>query len=92
MIYLALIGATLLVVRSTIFAPVRRHWPALLGCAQCSGTWVGIVAGATGLATTGRGRAIDAVIIGCATGFLALLADGVLLRLLGDPESSTPKE
>jgi hypothetical protein len=33
----ALIGATLLVVRSTIFRSVRRLYPALLECCQCSG-------------------------------------------------------
>lgn len=81
----ALIGATLLIVRSTIFAPIRRLWPSLLGCAQCTGTWVGAVAGASGVVVTGHGRALDAVIVGAATSFLSLLADAVLLRLLGDP-------
>lgn len=81
----ALVGATLLVVRGTIFAPVRRFWPALLECPQCTGTWVGIAAGASGLVTTGHGRVLDALVVGCATSFLALVADALLLKLLGDP-------
>jgi hypothetical protein len=82
----ALIGTTLIVVRSTIFRPIRRLWPDLLECSQCTGAWVGAVAGATGLVTTGHGgRVLDALIVGAATSFLALLADAVLLKLLGDP-------
>lgn len=44
MIWLLLLGAlgfTLVVTTSTIAAPVRRLWPALLTCAQCTGFWVG---------------------------------------------------
>jgi len=87
----ALIGATLLVVRSTVFRPIRRLWPALLECSQCTGTWVGVAAGATGVVSTGHGRLLDAVIVGAATSFLSLLADAVLLNLLGDPnEKNAP--
>lgn len=81
----ALIGTTLLVVRSTIFGPVRRLWPALLHCSQCFGTWVGIAAGASGLVRIGHGRILTALVVGAATSFLSLLADAVLLFLLGDP-------
>jgi hypothetical protein len=83
---LALVGATLIVVRSTIFRPIRRIWPALFECCQCTGAWIGAAAGASGIASAGRGRVLDAVIIGAATSFLALLSDAVLLRLLGDPK------
>jgi hypothetical protein len=86
MFLLALIGITLIVVRSTLFRPFRRLWPALLMCSQCSGAWVGAAAGASGLVTVGHGRVVDAVVVGAATSFLALLADAVLLNLLGDPE------
>ena len=48
MIYVALVGLTLIIVRGTIFRPIRRIWPALLGCAQCSGAWVGMAAGSVG--------------------------------------------
>lgn len=81
----ALVGTTLIVVRGTIFRPVRRLWPALLECSQCTGTWVGGVAGASGLVSTSRGRVLDTLIVGAATSFLSLLADAVLLHLLGDP-------
>jgi hypothetical protein len=81
----ALIGTTLIIVRGSILAPVRNLWPALFGCAQCAGTWVGIAAGASGIVSTGHGRFLDAVIVGAAASFASLLADAVLLRLLGDP-------
>jgi hypothetical protein len=81
----ALIGMTLIVVRSTIFKPIRRLWPTLLECCQCVGMWVGIAAGASGLLTSGHGRVLDAVVAGAATSFLAMSSDAVLLNLLGDP-------
>ena len=87
----ALVGATLIVVRGTIMRRVRAVWPALFECSQCTGTWVGIVAGATGIVSVGQGRVVDAIVVGAATSFLALLADAVLLKLLGDPgEEKTP--
>jgi len=81
----ALIGATLIVVRGTIMRRVRAVWPALLGCSQCSGFWVGVIAGASGIVSVGRGRVVDAIVVGAATSFLALVADAILLKLLGDP-------
>ena len=81
----ALVGATLIVVRGTILRRIRAVWPALLECSQCTGTWVGIVAGATGIVSVGRGHVIDAIVVGAATSFLAMAADAVLLKLLGDP-------
>lgn len=80
----ATVGATLLVVSSTAFKPIRRIWPALFQCGQCVGMWVGGAVGGSGLISTGNGRALDAIIVGCATSFLALLAHAVLLQLLGD--------
>jgi hypothetical protein len=81
----ALVGTTLLLVHGTIFVGLRRIWPALFACAQCTGTWVGAGAGASGLVSTGHGRVLGAVIVGTATSFLSLLAYAVLVRLLGDP-------
>jgi hypothetical protein len=81
----ALIGATLIVVRGTILSPLRRLWPSLFECSQCTGTWVGIVAGASGVVSVGHGCVIDAIVVGAATSFLALMADAILLKLLGDP-------
>ena len=85
LLVLALIGTTLIVVRGTFFRPIRRLWPALLGGSQCVGTWVGVAAGASGIVSPGYGHALDAVIVGAATSFLSLLADAVLLKLLGSP-------
>jgi hypothetical protein len=82
----ALVGATLIVVRSTLFRRLQMLWPGLFRCAQCSGTWVGVAAGASGVVSLGHGRIVDAIIVGAATSFLALLAEAVLLTLLGDPD------
>lgn len=84
-VLLGLIGVTLLIVRGTVFEQIRRVWPAMLGCAQCAGTWVGAAAGASGLVQVGHGRVFDAVVVGAATSFTAMLADAILLYLLGDP-------
>jgi len=82
----ALVGATLIASRSTLFWPVQNIYPPLFGCSQCVGFWVGAAAGVGGLIMTGRGRIVDAVVVGSATSFLAMAADGVLLYLLGDPK------
>lgn len=81
----ALIGTTILVVRSTVFGPIRRLWPALFECSQCFGFWVGVVAGASALVQSGHGLVLNTLVVGAATSFLSLLADAVLLHLLGDP-------
>jgi hypothetical protein len=81
----ALIGTTLIVVRSTLFRPIQRLWPAFFGCSQCVGMWVGTAAGASGVVMLGYGRVLDGAIVGTSTSFLSMLADAVLLRLLGDP-------
>lgn len=83
---LALVGTTLIVVRGSIFAPLQRFWPALFRCAQCSGFWVGAIAGASGIVSTGHAPILDALIVGAASSFGSLLADAILLRLLGNPE------
>ena len=88
-VLLALVGTTLIVVRSTLFRPLQRLWPALFQCSQCFGTWVGIFAGANGIIVIGHGRVWDAVIVGTATSLLSLLTDAVLLKLLGDPEGKS---
>ena len=87
----ALIGTTLIVVRGTIFRPLQRLYPPLFRCCQCTGFWVGVLAGVSGVVSVGRGRAIDAAVVGPATSFLSLVADGVLLKLLGDPEDPEEK-
>ena len=85
MIFVALVGLTLILVRGTIFGPLQRFYPPLFRCAQCVGTWVGIVAGVNGIAPLGYGRLLDAALVGAATSVLALATDAVLLKLLGDP-------
>ena len=85
MIYIALIGLTLIITRGTIFRPLQRLWPALLQCSQCAGWWIGAAAGASGIVSTGHGRLLDALIVGAAASFSSMFADAILLKLLGDP-------
>lgn len=85
MIFVALVGLTLVLVRGTIFRPLQRVWPALFGCSQCVGMWVGAAAGARGIATMNLGRILDAAMVGAATSVLSMAADAALLKLLGDP-------
>ena len=82
----ALVGATLLVVTSTVTRPIRRLFPSLLRCSQCTGFWIGALAGGFGLVSIGRGLVLDALVVGSAISFLAQLADGVLLNLLGETD------
>ena len=82
----ALIGATLILVRGTIFRPLQNRWPVLFRCCQCTGMWVGMVAGASGVVTVGHGPLIDALVVGAATSVLSMGTDGILLKLLGEPE------
>ena len=81
----ALVGATLIITSSAIFRRVRLLYPSLLRCSQCTGFWVGAAAGATGIVSVGRGRAVDALVVGCATSFLAQAADALLTHVLGEP-------
>ena len=86
MVYVALIGLTLIIVRSTICRPLQRLWPVFFRCSQCVGLWIGFTAGVSGIASMERGRIIDAVLVGTATSVLSMAADAVLLKLLGDPD------
>jgi hypothetical protein len=75
-------GITLIIVRGTIFKRFRRFWPSLLECAQCTGWWVGVIIGALAGA-----RGITGILVAGGTSSLAaLLADAILIRLLGDPD------
>jgi len=91
MIYVALIGLTLIIVRGTIFRPVRRIWPALLECSQCTGMWVGAAAGTMGLPREVGGSVVNALLVGASTSLLSMLTDAVLLKLLGDPTPEPEK-
>jgi hypothetical protein len=85
LLILALVGTTLIVARGTVANPIRRIWPALFQCSQCVGFWIGVGAGASGIVSTGHGRALDAFVVGAAASFASMLADATLLKLLGDP-------
>ncbi len=83
MIYVALVGLTLVLVRGTIFTPLQRL--PLFRCSQCVGMWVGLAAGGAGISTMNRGCFLDALLVGGAVSVLSLGTDAVLLKLLGDP-------
>lgn len=85
MIYAALVGLTLIIVRGTIFRPLQRLYPPLLQCAQCTGAWIGIGACALGLTTFDAPRVVDEILVGGAVSLLSMGVDAVLLKLLGDP-------
>lgn len=86
LLLLALVGTTLIIVRGTILRPIQRI--AFFRCSQCVGFWVGVAGGASGLVVAGHGRIADAAVVGTATSFLSMLADAVLLHLLGDPSEA----
>jgi|HubBroStandDraft_4_1064222.scaffolds.fasta_scaffold375191_3 hypothetical protein len=81
----ALVGATLIVVRGSIFGWLQRLYPPLFRCSQCTGFWVGVLAAVSGVLPAGHGRAVDALVVGFAASFLSLAADAVFLTLLGEP-------
>lgn len=81
----ALVGTTLIIVRGTIFGPLQRLWPALFRCAQCAGFWVGVAFALSGVVPDTHGI-LSVLAVGSASSFGSLLADAILLRLLGDPE------
>lgn len=85
----ALIGATLIIVRGTIFRSLQTWLPSLFRCAQCTGFWVGVVAGASRIVVVGQGRLVDAMLVGAATSFLAMAADALLVTMLGEPEEKS---
>lgn len=85
MIWVALVGLTLILVRGTIFERVRQLWPALLTCSRCVGFWVGTLAGAARIVSLGHGQAIDAILVGCAVSVLSISAD-IVLELLSEIE------
>lgn len=89
----ALSGVTIIVVRGEVFAWLRKLWPALLGCAMCTGFWVGTLGAiALGVIPWRLGESlVDLVLAGATVALASLLVDAVLLKLLGGPESGDPE-
>jgi hypothetical protein len=84
---IGLVGVTLILVRGSIFARLRRSVP-ILGCAQCLGFWMGAVPSAYGRfggPWTGWRNAIDilwnATIAGGVISLLSSLAEAILAAL-----------
>lgn len=83
---ISLAGTTLIVVRGTVFGFLQKMWPALFQCAQCAGMWVGASFAAIGAVQVHPNVFINAFFVGSATSLTALLADALLVKLLGDPD------
>ncbi len=78
----AAIGATLIVVRGTIFNRLRPFWPAMFACSQCTGFWIGAALGAS----LGAAEIVKNVFVyGCVVSVLSLATDIVLCKLAGGP-------
>ena len=85
-VIVALVGATIIITRGTIFARLQTSWPKFFTCSMCVGFWIGAVSmlvlrpGSKTWEST-----VDFFLDGCSISLLALAVDAVLLKLLGDP-------
>ena len=96
----AAVGATLVVVHSTIAMWFRRLWPKLLCCPQCSGFWVGCAFGAATAyqqSAEPLGFAMLVACFGFATSVLATATSLLMYAATGrrgpaPPDPCAPKE
>ena len=90
---LGAVGVTNILVRGSVFAWLRRQvgFRALLGCAMCTGWWVGVVAGAAELEVhqVVVRQVAGVVVLGGAVSALATLLDFTLACL--DSHTTTEK-
>lgn len=84
---LAAVGATIIVTRSTLFRPLQDFYPTFFACSMCVGFWTGVFARLSGVVSIGLTGLLGLFVTGTATSFLSLLADAVLIKLLGDPNN-----
>lgn len=84
---LGLVGSTIIVVRGAIFNWLRKGWGAYyFGCSMCLGFAVGAVGSAViAHGAHGYDNIVNFVLDGASVSLLALAADAILLKLLGDP-------
>ena len=82
----ALAGVTLIVTRGTIFEPLQRRFPALMKCPMCFGFWVGLGDGILSSEAIAWSLVWPIVLSGATVSLASLLADALLIKLLGDPE------
>lgn len=86
-LFLALVGTTIIVTRSTLFRPLQTFYPMFFACSMCVGFWVGVFAVLSGIVTPESPGLRGLFVVGTATSFLSLLSDAVLIKLLGDPNN-----
>lgn len=87
LLLVAFVGMTIVLVRGSIFSPLRSKL-SVLNCSLCTSVWVGGVGHGLLACQAGQKWFLiieSSLLFGSATAVLALLADAVLLRLLGDP-------
>lgn len=93
-VILALVGATIIITRGTIFSRVQKFWPHFFTCSLCVGFWIGAVSmlalrhgsGASAGHSLTWWAIADFFLDGATVALLSLASDAVLLKLLGDPE------
>jgi hypothetical protein len=73
------VGATMILVRGTIFARVRAWAPSFLGCALCVGFWSGLLFAAA----RGARDPLDLFVLACATSLLSFFAILIVYKLEG---------
>jgi len=90
---LGAVGVTNILVRGSVFAWLRRQigFRALLGCAMCTGWWIGVLAGAAELDVhqVVVRQVVGVIVIGGAVSALATLLDFTLAFL--DSHTTTEK-
>lgn len=94
-VILALVGATIIITRGTIFKGLQRsRLGGFFTCSLCVGFWIGAVslfvlrhgAGSYAGHSLTWWAVADFFLDGASVALLSLAADAVLLKLLGDPE------
>lgn len=87
--YLALVGATLVVVRGSIFKALRARVK-FLACAQCSGWWIGALGAQVYPAADLATRVRETLIMAFATSVLAMTVDILHSHFAGEPLPEPP--
>jgi hypothetical protein len=90
--YLALVGATLVIVRGSIFKGLRARVK-FLACAQCSGWWIGALGAQVYPSADLATRVRETLIMAFVTSVLAMTTDILHSHFAGgepDPEPPPP--
>lgn len=87
LLLLGAVGSTLIVVRGSIFSPIREighsKWQEFINCAQCTGFWVGFIFFAISFRASPLNIdwVLQGVIYGAVTSLFALVLDTIITYL-----------